>query len=65
MDNEFDDIVWWLVKFNELKKIWDYYDFVIVIKYVLLYNLFWLFEDFKGWMNNCVVLLKMVIFLML
>lgn len=65
MDNEFDDIVWWLVKFNEFKKIWDYYDFVIVIKYVLLYNLFWLFEDFKGWMNNCVVLLKMVIFLML
>lgn len=33
MDNEFDDIVWWLVKFNELKKIWDYYDFVIVMKY--------------------------------
>lgn len=65
MDNEFDDIVWWLVKFNELKKIWDYYDFVIVMKYFLLYNLFWLFEDIKGWMNNCVVLLRMVIFLML
>lgn len=49
-DNEPDDIVWWLVKSNELKN----YEIIIIIvtKHYLPHNSPWPFEDFKGRMNT-------------